>query len=135
VGAAAGVAAIQYLERHNLIDHASQIGAELGDKLHDLFDHHPYVGDVRGVGLMWAIEFVKDKSTKQPFDPALHLANRIFEKAFELGLIVYAMSGSADGVAGDHIMISPPLTVSSGELDVIIRLLQQSLEEVFKELP
>ena len=111
--AAAGVATLDYLEKHNLIAHAQQVGIA-GNKLHEAFDTHLHVGDIRGRGLMWGLELGARKRRKQPFPPSMHLANRVFEQAFERGLIVYVMSGCADGVAGDHVMVSPPLVVTEG---------------------
>jgi len=134
VGAAAGVAAFKYLEAHDLINHANRIGIELGRKLHNAFDDHPFVGDVRGRGLMWAVEFVQDRATKQPYPPAMHLAARIFEKTFDTGLIVYATSGGADGSAGDQIMIAPPLVVTVEQLDEIIDLLKSAVDAVVANL-
>ena len=72
---------------------------------------------------MWGLEFVADRISRQPFPPSMHLANRLFEQAFERGLIVYVMSGCADGVAGDHLMVSPPLVVTEGQIDEIVEIL------------
>lgn len=128
VTAAAGVAAIDYLEQHDLIVHANAMGEELGDKLHAAFGSHPHVGDIRGQGLMWAIELVKDREAREPFAPGLHLSSEVFKRAFEQGLIVYVMSGCADGVSGDHVMISPPLVVNEAELDEIVSLLKDAVD-------
>jgi len=133
-GAAAGVAAFKYLEAHDLVNHANSMGIELGRKLHAAFDDHPRIGDVRGAGLMWAIEFVQDRATKQPFPASTHLSSRVFEKAFDLGLIVYAMSGGADGSSGDHVMISPPLVVTAEQLDEIIALLKSAVDAALASL-
>jgi adenosylmethionine-8-amino-7-oxononanoate aminotransferase len=127
-GAAAGVATLDYLERHDLVSRAHDLGEYLGNKLHKAFDSHPHVGDVRGRGLMWGLEFVMDRSGKQPFPPSTHLAGRIFEQAFEAGLIVYSMAGCADGVAGDHVMIAPPLVVTEAQIDEIVELLRRAIE-------
>jgi adenosylmethionine-8-amino-7-oxononanoate aminotransferase len=131
VALAAGLAALQYLEDHDLINHAAQIGDYLGRRLHETFGNHPHVGDIRGRGLMWALEFVKDRATKQPFPTKRHIASEIFEKGFADGLIVYSMSGCVDGTAGDHVMISPPLVVTETEIDDIIFKLLATIDSVF----
>lgn len=134
VAAAAGVAAIEYLERHNLIPNAGAMGEELGDKLHAAFAEHPHVGDIRGQGLMWAIELVRDRATREPFPASDHLSSAVFKRAFDAGLIVYVMSGCVDGVRGDHVMISPPLVVNENELDEIVNLLKAAVDQAISGL-
>lgn len=126
-GAAAGVATLDYLEQHDLIARSHELGRYLGKRLHEAFDAHPHVGDIRGRGLMWGLELVADRAGKQPFPPSMHLANGVFEQAFERGVIVYAMSGCADGVAGDHVMVSPPLVVTEGQIDEIVEALERAI--------
>ncbi len=134
VAAAAGLATLAYLEKHGLIARAQALGSALGNKLHAAFDEHPYVGDIRGRGLMWALEFVADQETREPFPATVRFADRVFQHAFSNGLIVYAMSGGVDGVAGDHAMIAPPLVVTEDELDEIVMRLTVALNEVIAEL-
>jgi len=83
---------------------------------------------------MWAVELVKDRATREPFPAAYHLSSEVFRRAFDAGLIVYAMSGCADGVRGDHIMISPPLIVTETELDEIVRLLKDAVDRAIERL-
>lgn len=125
--AAAGMATLDYLEKHDLIAQGRRIGGYLGKRLHEAFDTHPHVGDIRGRGLMWGLELVADRAGKQPFPPSMRLANGVFEQAFERGLIVYAMSGCADGVAGDHVMVSPPLVVTEEQIDEIVEALERAI--------
>jgi adenosylmethionine-8-amino-7-oxononanoate aminotransferase len=128
VAAAAGLATLRYMEKHDLVGRAAELGERLGRALHDAFDDHPHVGDVRGRGLMWALEFVADRATRQPFPPSAHLAERVFERAFAAGLIVYPMSGGVDGVAGDHVMVAPPLVVDEGQVDEIVSYLGPAID-------
>ncbi len=128
VAAAAGVAAFDWLVKHGLVAHAEAMGRTLGEKLHAAFDHHSNVGEVRGQGLMWGIELVADRGTRQPFPAKAKLASRVTDEALARGLIVYAMSGCADGWAGDHVMVAPPLIVQVDELDEIIARLASALE-------
>ena len=128
VTAAAGVAAFDWLVEHGLVARAETIGRTLGEKLHAAFDYHLHVGDVRGQWLMWGIELVADRGTRQPFPVEAKLASRVTDEALTRGLIVYAMSGCADGWAGDHVMVAPPLIVQVDELDEIIARLASALE-------
>ena len=128
VTAAAGLATLQYLEEHDLIARAEALGEQLGQKLHAAFDNHPHAGDVRGRGLMWAIEIVADRDSKQPFQASEHLASHAFDHAFANGLIVYAMGGCVDGTAGDHMMVAPPLVVEEVNLDEIVARLRMAVD-------
>jgi adenosylmethionine-8-amino-7-oxononanoate aminotransferase len=128
VAAAAGLAALHYLEKHDLIALSASMGELLGEKLHVAFDDHPHVGDIRGRGLMWTLELVADRETKQPFPVEKHLSSRLHDHAFAGGLIIYPMSGTADGVSGDHVMLSPPFVVTEDQLDEIIARLRQAID-------
>jgi adenosylmethionine-8-amino-7-oxononanoate aminotransferase len=134
VAVAAGLAALQYLEDRDLINHAAQVGEYLGQRLHAAFDQHPHVGEVRGTGLMWALEFVEDRASKQTFPAKAHLASSIFDYGFADGLIVYYMSGCVDGTAGDHVMVSPPLVVTEREIDEIVAKLAVALDAAISAL-
>lgn len=128
VAAAAGLAALRYLEQHDLIKRSASMGKLLGEKLHAAFDDHPHVGDIRGRGLMWTLELVVDRETKQPFPVEMHLSSRLHDYAFAGGLIVYPMSGTVDGVSGDHVTLSPPFIVTDDQLDEIVARLGQAID-------
>jgi hypothetical protein len=100
----------------------------MSELLEDRFDDHPHVGDIRGRGLLQAIELVADRSTKAPFDPELKLHERARNEAFLRGLLVYPGGGTADGRSGDHILLAPPYNVTDGELEIIVDLLDQTIE-------
>jgi hypothetical protein len=134
VAAAVGLATLDYLEQHDLVRRAEDLGAMLGAKLHAAFEDHSHVGDVRGRGMMWAVELVAARATKEPFPAVAGLANRVFKHAFADGLIVYAISGCADGVKGDHVMIAPPFVVEEGQLDEIVALFQGAVEAALKDI-
>ena len=74
------------------------------------------VGDVRGLGLLWGIEFVRDKKTKQPFPPERNFAGQIGEGCRSRGLLVYPMQGCVDGVSGDHLLIAPPAVITAEQI-------------------
>ena len=98
VAMAAGLAVLRYLRQYNLVDAARIQGEKLGQKLRAAVGHHPHVGDIRGRGLMWGLEFVADRQTKEPFPAKRGLAKKLGDAAFERGLIIYPVSGNADGI-------------------------------------
>lgn len=82
------------------------------------------------------IEFVKDKATKEPFDPASRLSFLLQEKGLqpEHSVSLYGCSGTVDGIRGDHVILAPPYTVSKEEIDIIVDVLTKVLAEVLAEL-
>jgi adenosylmethionine-8-amino-7-oxononanoate aminotransferase len=132
VGCAAGLATLEYLKTYNLIDVVKKRGEQLQNLLEDNFGNLDYVGDIRGLGLMWGLEFVKDKSDKTPFNPNLHLGQKIADKAMEIGLIIYPGSGCVDGFRGDHIMIGPPYIITDEQLGRLVELIKQSISLVLE---
>jgi adenosylmethionine-8-amino-7-oxononanoate aminotransferase len=86
------------------------------------------VGDIRGRGLLWAIELIESRETKDPFAPDLKLAQRIGAEAAARGLMVYPGSGTVDGTAGDHILLAPPYTISDDQIGFIIENLHLAID-------
>lgn len=134
VGAAAGLATLRYMQEHDLVAAAAQKGESLGQKLRAALEGLPGIGDIRGIGLMWGVEFVADRTTRQPFPPQVHFAQRVADKAFERGLIVYPSTGCADGEAGDLVMLGPPLTITEEQMDDMVALLRQAVQAVGGEM-
>ena len=87
------------------------------------------VGDVRGVGLLWAVEFVADKSTKRPFPPDQNYAGRVGAAALKRGLLVYPMQGSVDGTSGDHLLLAPPAVITQDQIAWSVETLAASIRE------
>jgi adenosylmethionine-8-amino-7-oxononanoate aminotransferase len=130
VGCAAALAVQQVVRQEKLLDRVHQAGARLLELLGDRFGDHPHVGDIRGRGLLQAIELVADRESKAPFDAALELHDRSKKDAFERGLLVYPGAGTADGQSGDHILLAPPYNVTDEELEMIVDLLGQTVDAV-----
>lgn len=130
IGAAVGLAVLRYLQEHNLIEAARVQGEKLGQKLRAAFGDHPHIGDIRGQGLMWGLEFVADRASKEPFPAERGLAKKLGDAAFEHGLIVYPSSGNVDGLAGDQVMIAPPFIVTDEQLDEIVARLAEAIAAV-----
>ncbi|HWQ03572.1 MAG TPA: aspartate aminotransferase family protein [Candidatus Nitrosotenuis sp.] len=126
---AAGLAVQKYLQQHNLVERARTMGAQLGERLQRLHAE-PGVGDVRGLGLLWTVEFVEDKATRKPFAPEKKISQKIFERMRDLGVMVYPMRGAAGEGRGDHILIAPPYTISEKEIERIAGALQRTLVEL-----
>ncbi|MDB5396494.1 MAG: aspartate aminotransferase family protein, partial [Rhodospirillales bacterium] len=107
----------------------------LFDRLNDRFGNHAHIGDIRGRGLFATVEFVEDRAGKTPFAPELRLNARVKARALELGLDCYAVGGTLDGKAGDHVMLAPAFIVTPVEIDRIVAILGDAVESVLADLP
>ena len=128
VACAAALAVQRVIQRDGLLAQVRERGQALQSMLHATFGAHPHVGDIRGRGLFWGLELVRDRASKQWFDPALKLHARIKSHAMAQGLMVYPMSGTVDGRNGDHILLAPPFIASEAELAQIVSLLRRSVD-------
>lgn len=127
VGAAAGMAVIQRLDELRLVAAAEAKGYRLLAALHDALDHQPVVGDIRGIGLMLAVELVADRETRRPFPRTERIAERLTGMAKEEGLLVYPSTGCAGNGDGDLIMIGPPLIINDEEMDMLVLMLANAI--------
>jgi len=134
VTAAAGVAAITYLLAHELVENARIQGERLRSGLEALKERHPLVGDVRCIGLMAGFELVADRATKRPFSAEQRVAMRVGDAALDRGLITYPLQGCVDGVEGDMHLVTPPLTITSEQVDELVGILDEALAAVESEL-
>jgi adenosylmethionine-8-amino-7-oxononanoate aminotransferase len=130
VGCAAALAVQKVIEGEGLLGRVSVAGERLRSLLTERFGQHANVGDIRGRGLLLAIELVTDRETRAPFDPAMRLHEFAKSEAFARGLLIYPGGGTADGRAGDHILLAPPYNVTDAELDMIVDLLAGTLDAV-----
>ncbi|TQM93923.1 aspartate aminotransferase family protein [Roseinatronobacter monicus] len=130
---AAGCAVIDEIARLGLVQNAQGMGRALRARLDALMARHPIIGDVRGQGLLLAFEFMADRDTKAPLPSALNAHQRLVDIAYEMGLIVYSRR-TRDGVAGDHIMVCPPLIVTEQHLDEITQTLDAALTRLVDDL-
>lgn len=132
--AATALAVVKYLDEHNIVENSSIQGAYLRSKLEPLKEQFEIVGDVRGLGLLNGIEFIKNQATKETFPLSTGITKRIIDKAFDNGLIVYPAVGGIEGRAGDAILVAPPLIVTEKEIDKIVMKLFATIEEVQKDV-
>ncbi|MGL4415775.1 aminotransferase family protein [Roseinatronobacter monicus] len=130
---AAGAAVIDEIARLGLVQNAEVMGRALRARLDALMARHPIIGDVRGQGLLLAFEFMADRNTKAPLPSALNAHQRLVDIAYEMGLIVYSRR-TRDGIAGDHIMVCPPLIVTDQHLDEITQTLDAALTRLVDDL-
>jgi adenosylmethionine-8-amino-7-oxononanoate aminotransferase len=115
---------LEILEREDLVRRARAQGEKLRKRLERL-DAHPHVGQIRGRGLMWGVEFVKDRDTLEPFPAEANVAGRVVGYGLGEGVFFYP---SGSGAVQDAIMIGPPFTVSDEELDTIVSALEAALD-------
>jgi adenosylmethionine-8-amino-7-oxononanoate aminotransferase len=131
VSVAAGLAVLDYIAQKNLYERVAPTGNELLAALEPLRES-PIVGDVRGKGLMLAVEFVRDAKTREPFPAEAGIAGRIYQAAFAHGILTYPIQGCADGNRGDHILLAPPFVISSVDIRFLADGLRDSIAEVAK---
>lgn len=116
VAVAAGNAVLDVLESQRLFHRVPQASSDLLAALEPLRDD-PNVSDIRGMGLLIGIEFVKDKARREPFPRELNIAEKIRKTAMEAGVLTYPSQGCVDGVLGDHILLAPPFIITREECD------------------
>jgi len=116
----AGIATINYMEKHNLPEHVEKVGNYLKDKLLELQDKYPLIGEVRGMGLILGMELVKEKK-----EPATNEILQLFENTKKRGLLI-----GKGGLYGNVVRITPPMTVEKSAIDEAVRILDHAFEEI-----
>jgi 4-aminobutyrate--pyruvate transaminase len=123
VSAAVALETLKIYEERDIVSHVRAVSPYLQDGLRR-FKDHPLVGEVRGIGLIAGVEIVADKAAKTPFDPKLAIGGHVARFAQEQGLIVRAM--------GDSIGFSPPLIITSAELDDLVTRFGKALDDALE---
>ncbi|KAK5664309.1 hypothetical protein OQA88_527 [Cercophora sp. LCS_1] len=132
--AASALKVQQIIQQENLLSNVRAQGKLLERRLKQRLTSHPNVGDIRGHGLFWGIEFVKDKKTKEPFDPALQISGRVYTTAMkDFRVLVYNGQGCAGNGRGDHIMVMPAYNIPSNLVEEIVKRVASAIEKVFAE--
>ena len=134
VACAASLAVQETIERDHLLQNVCARGRSLSARLAERFADHPHVGDIRGRGLFYAVELVRDRRSKAPFDPALQLHARVKREGMARGLMTYPMGGTIDGRSGDHILLAPPFIVEEAHLDMLVDRLQGAIDAAIASL-
>lgn len=130
VSMAAGNAVLDILQEQKLFTRVPAASRELFAALEPLKQHR-HVGDVRGLGLLAGIEFVKDKNARAQFPREENIAGKIFQAAIDQGVLTYPTQGWVDGVHGDHILLAPPFIITAEECNITARGIAVAMEKVF----
>jgi len=136
VQAAAALEVQRIIREDQLLKNVIKQGEYLENRLKTVLGDHPNVGDIRGLGLFWGIEFVKDKLSKEPFNREIGVAQKIVDLAisFPFNMTVYPGTGTADGVRGDHVIIAPSYIITDKDVDHIVEVISSVIANVFNEI-
>ncbi len=124
IGAAAGVANLNLIDELNLVQNAGEVGAYLNGAMSDALSNHPHVGEVRGEGMLCAVEFVEDKEKRAFFDPERKFGPQVSAALLGRKVIARAMP------QGDILGFAPPLCLSREEADAIVSATVSALKDV-----
>jgi adenosylmethionine-8-amino-7-oxononanoate aminotransferase len=138
ISLAAGRAVLRHLQEKNLVAAAdSAIAGTRASQFKQALEtlrNGEAVGEVRGIGLLWAVEFVTDKKTKRPFPPEHNFAGRVGAASMRRGLLVYPMQGSVDGISGDHLLLAPPAIITDEQITWAVDHLRAAVQEAVASL-
>jgi adenosylmethionine-8-amino-7-oxononanoate aminotransferase len=123
---AAAVANLRIMERENLVERAQTMGAYIREQIRALFDKHPTMGDLRGLGMLYGIELVADRQSKGHLPRDKAVGNWIRRRAWDLGLIIRADA--------DILLLAPPLTITKDEADRMVAIVDQAIGEAEQQL-
>jgi adenosylmethionine-8-amino-7-oxononanoate aminotransferase len=132
---AAALAVQREIEQRDLASNVRKSGQLLDQLLRERFAEHPHVGDIRGRGLMRAVEIVADRSTKQNFDASLQIDTRLTEHALDLGLICYVSGSSSESQVGDHVLLMPPYIVEPQHIEELVDKFGRALDRTLEGKP
>ncbi len=134
VACAAALAVQRAIVERDLLSNVRRQGETLHEALIERFGNHHHVGDIRGRGLIWAIELVADRTTKAAFDPELKLHARIKRLAMDRGLMCYPMGGTIDGRNGDHVLLAPPYIVEGDQVKEMVARLGEAVDAALADI-
>ena len=132
VACAAALEVQRIIREDHLVDNVRLMGQRLETALTERFGNHRHVGDIRGRGLFWALEFVTDRATKGVFDPSLKLNERVKAEGIARGVATYPMGGTIDGKQGDHVIVAPPYIVTASDVDMIVDRLGDAVDAALR---
>jgi adenosylmethionine-8-amino-7-oxononanoate aminotransferase len=135
VACAAALEVQRVIRDEGLLANVRAMGRLLEAGLRERFGDHPHIGDIRGRGLFWALEFVDGRERKRPFDPRHQLNERVRRRALDVGLGVYPSGGTIDGTSGDHVLIAPPYIAGPQDIERIIERLALAVDAALRDLP
>ncbi|MGI9248261.1 MAG: aminotransferase class III-fold pyridoxal phosphate-dependent enzyme, partial [Woeseiaceae bacterium] len=131
---AASLATLTAIRDENLLSNVNLRGKSIRKRLRAALARNKHVGDIRGRGLFIGVEFVSDRESKTPLDPALKTHNLVQKAALDEGLMCYGMGGTIDGRLGDHILLAPPYNLSEAEEMELVEKFVQATRAIPDEL-
>jgi adenosylmethionine-8-amino-7-oxononanoate aminotransferase len=134
VACAAALEVQRIIREEDLLANVRQQGQLLEAMLRERFTDHPYIGDIRGRGLFFALEFLENRQEKRPFDPGLKIHERIKDHALRAGVGIYPTGGTIDGRKGDHALIAPPYTSGPRDIETIVDRVEVAVSSMCREL-
>lgn len=136
IACAAALEVQKIVKEDKLLENVRTLAPLLSQGLIQTVGDHPNVGDIRGRGFFWGVEFVADKETKAPFPASAGIANGLAEFGLgkNYGIAVYPGSGTVDGVDGDHVIISPAYNSTAEEIKVIVEIFGKLVTDYFKNM-
>jgi adenosylmethionine-8-amino-7-oxononanoate aminotransferase len=118
---------LEILMREQLVERSKALGARLSEQLHRRLGQHPNVAEIRGRGLLQAVEIVRDRESLEQFDPSDRVTNRVVGKGLEQGVFFYP---GGTGAARDIICLGPPFVSTEAEIDLMAEVLADALDKV-----
>jgi adenosylmethionine-8-amino-7-oxononanoate aminotransferase len=115
------------IREDGLLDNVRRMGSLLERRLRERLGTHEHVGDIRGRGLFFALEFLQDRASKTPFAPHHRLHARMGDQALQHGLAIYPSPGTIDGTRGDHLIVAPPYIVRPEHIETIVERLESAI--------
>ena len=133
VACASASAVLDYIKKHDLVKRSAEMGALFLSKLKTL-ENLPCVGEVRGIGMMYGVEFVRNKKTKEPFPAEFGFCAKLVKYCFERGLMVSGgVPGTVDGHIGEALQIAPPFIITEEQMDFAVSVLRDGIQAVLDE--
>ncbi|RFN44290.1 hypothetical protein FIE12Z_11477 [Fusarium flagelliforme] len=132
VACAAAFAVQTAMKEDNMLQNVQDMGKVLGEKLKERLAGHKNVGDIRGRGLYWGMEFVQDKQTKKPFPLSEQIAGKLHKTGLgaDHGVSLIPATGNIDGINGDMVIVSPPFTITREDVDIIVDRVEKVIKSV-----
>jgi adenosylmethionine-8-amino-7-oxononanoate aminotransferase len=134
LGCAIADKVLEIMEREQLVERAAEVGARLGAQIKEELSGHPMVGDIRGAGMFWGLELVRDHAGRTPYEPGLRVTSRVLAAALRHDLFIYPAVGMAGKAGGDAVMVTPPFVIDDSDIEFIVRNLRAALDEVHGSL-
>jgi adenosylmethionine-8-amino-7-oxononanoate aminotransferase len=131
---AVSLAVMEYLQNNRIIEQVELKAFYLFHHLQDLKEEFPFIGDIRGKGLLIGVEFVQSLNSKEPFSREKQATQTMIKLAANNGLLLYPSAAGLDGIHGDAIIIAPPLTISKEEIDELLELLRKTFLDFSNEV-